>query len=161
MNGVEIARRIFVETNPSELSGTLFVLPSLNTYGLRAGSRYMHDRRDLNRSFPQAIRREVLPASLPALCSNRLSVKQMHWSIYTRHLTGGSTCPRFGPIFSSPEALDLARDFGIGVVLHGKGPKGSLREQPWIPAFRPSSTKRVALTSCRWKRSNVVWSCVT
>ncbi len=52
LNGVEIAHRIFVETDPQELSGTLVVLPVLNRHGFLAGSRYMHDRRDLNRAFP-------------------------------------------------------------------------------------------------------------
>lgn len=52
LNGVEVARRIFAETDPLQLSGTLVVLPVLNRYGFLAGSRYMSDRRDLNRAFP-------------------------------------------------------------------------------------------------------------
>jgi hypothetical protein len=52
LNGVEIARRVFAETDSEQLSGTLVVLPLLNRHGFLAGTRYMSDRRDLNRAFP-------------------------------------------------------------------------------------------------------------
>jgi uncharacterized protein len=52
LNGVEISRRIFAETDAKKLSGMLVVLPVLNRHGFLTGSRYMSDRRDLNRAFP-------------------------------------------------------------------------------------------------------------
>jgi predicted deacylase len=70
LNGVEISRRIFVATDPNKLSGMLVVLPVLNRHGFLTGSRYMSDRRDLNRAFP-AIRRAVQPQSRRIQCSGR------------------------------------------------------------------------------------------
>jgi predicted deacylase len=126
LNGVEIARRIFVETDPQELAGTLVVLPVLNRHGFLAGSRYMNDRRDLNRAFPgtpggssasiiahsvfdPVIRRADALVDLHTASDRRINLPQIRTDL------------------SSPAALDLARSFGIGVVLNGAGPKGSLR----------------------------------
>lgn len=52
LNGIAIARRLGEETDPRALAGTLVVVPVVNAYGFRTGSRYLPDRRDLNRSFP-------------------------------------------------------------------------------------------------------------
>ena len=52
LNGVEIIRRLLRTIRPESLSGTLLCIPVVNTYGFLARSRYLPDRRDLNRSFP-------------------------------------------------------------------------------------------------------------
>jgi predicted deacylase len=52
INGVEVARRAFAETAVSGLTGMLIALPAINADGFRTGSRYLSDRRDLNRFFP-------------------------------------------------------------------------------------------------------------
>jgi predicted deacylase len=69
INGPEIARRVAADLDPTTLSGTLLVVPAVNAHGLRTGSRYMPDRRDLNRSFPG--NREGSVASLVATRSSR------------------------------------------------------------------------------------------
>jgi len=60
LNGVEIAHRIYAGTPGSALAGTLLAVPVVNIQGFRSGTRYLPDRRDLNRAFPAA-RREVSP----------------------------------------------------------------------------------------------------
>lgn len=52
INGVQIAHRIYADVSGTGLSGTLIVIPAVNVYGFRTGSRYLSDRRDLNRLFP-------------------------------------------------------------------------------------------------------------
>ena len=52
INGVEICRRLLKLPKLSQLRGTLVVVPIVNTYGFVQQSRYLPDRRDLNRSFP-------------------------------------------------------------------------------------------------------------
>ena len=51
-NGFEVARQAFGGTDARQLAGTLIALPAINVNGFRTGSRYMPDRRDLNRAFP-------------------------------------------------------------------------------------------------------------
>ncbi|MBT6402944.1 MAG: succinylglutamate desuccinylase/aspartoacylase family protein [Rhodospirillaceae bacterium] len=50
--GVEIIRRISRAAASRRISGTLLLVPIVNAYGFISHSRYLPDRRDLNRSFP-------------------------------------------------------------------------------------------------------------
>ena len=55
LNGIEIIRRLMNELDPAELSGTVVGVPIVNFLGYARGSRYLPDRRDLNRSFPGSV----------------------------------------------------------------------------------------------------------
>jgi predicted deacylase len=50
--GVEIIRRLLKAPNLATLKGTLIAVPIVNAYGFISHSRYLPDRRDLNRMFP-------------------------------------------------------------------------------------------------------------
>ncbi|MDO7706940.1 MAG: succinylglutamate desuccinylase/aspartoacylase family protein, partial [Loktanella sp.] len=50
--GVEIVRRLLRAPNLKSLRGTLVVIPIVNAFGFINHSRYLPDRRDLNRMFP-------------------------------------------------------------------------------------------------------------
>ena len=50
--GVEIVRRLLRAPQLANLRGTLLVAPVVNSFGVLARSRYLPDRRDLNRCFP-------------------------------------------------------------------------------------------------------------
>src|SRR3989338_6860955 len=52
INGVEIAHRLLRSDIVENLKGTLIVVPIMNIYGFNIKSRYLPDRRDLNRCFP-------------------------------------------------------------------------------------------------------------
>ncbi len=52
LNGVEIIRRIMYAIDVNTLSGTIISVPIVNLHGFRRNSRYLPDRRDLNRYFP-------------------------------------------------------------------------------------------------------------
>ena len=50
--GVEIVRRLIRAPQLESLRGTLLIVPVVNSYGFLSRSRYLPDRRDLNRCFP-------------------------------------------------------------------------------------------------------------
>ena len=52
INGVEIIRRVLRRRLTRRLRGTLIAVPVVNLYGFIGLSRYLPDRRDLNRLFP-------------------------------------------------------------------------------------------------------------
>ncbi|MGB3167651.1 MAG: succinylglutamate desuccinylase/aspartoacylase family protein [Alteraurantiacibacter sp.] len=52
ITGTAIVQRLVRHLSPEQLSGTLILAPAVNIYGFIAQSRYLPDRRDLNRSFP-------------------------------------------------------------------------------------------------------------
>ena len=51
LNGVEIIRRVLSRRALRRLRGTLVAVPIVNVYGVLHHSRYLPDRRDLNRSL--------------------------------------------------------------------------------------------------------------
>ncbi|HAS61873.1 MAG TPA: deacylase, partial [Vibrio sp.] len=52
LNGVEIVRQLINTIDASKLKGTLIAVPIVNVFGFIHKSRYLPDRRDLNRCFP-------------------------------------------------------------------------------------------------------------
>ena len=52
LNGIEIVRQLMYSVNPSKLRGRLVGVPIVNIQGFERHSRYLPDRRDLNRFFP-------------------------------------------------------------------------------------------------------------
>ena len=52
INGVEIIRRVLQHRSLKNVRGTLIAIPIVNVYGFLNHTRYLPDRRDLNRSFP-------------------------------------------------------------------------------------------------------------
>lgn len=50
--GIEIIRRLLKSATLRRLKGTLIAVPIINSFGFINKSRYLPDRRDLNRSFP-------------------------------------------------------------------------------------------------------------
>ena len=50
--GVEIVRRLLRAPQLKNIRGTLLVVPVVNSFGFLSHSRYLPDRRDLNRCFP-------------------------------------------------------------------------------------------------------------
>src|SRR5690606_106870 len=52
LNGIEAVRRVLYNLDPTRLKGAVIGIPIVNLQGFHASSRYLSDRRDLNRYFP-------------------------------------------------------------------------------------------------------------
>ncbi|HWS74557.1 MAG TPA: succinylglutamate desuccinylase/aspartoacylase family protein, partial [Quisquiliibacterium sp.] len=52
LNGIEMVRRVLYDIDPQQLHGTVVGVPIVNLIGFKRASRYLSDRRDLNRHFP-------------------------------------------------------------------------------------------------------------
>lgn len=52
LNGIGIVRDVLNRVEPSEVAGALVCVPVVNVLGVQFHSRYLPDRRDLNRCFP-------------------------------------------------------------------------------------------------------------
>ncbi len=52
LNGIEVVRRVMYDIKPNKFKGTLIGIPIVNLQGFQRSSRYLSDRRDLNRYFP-------------------------------------------------------------------------------------------------------------
>jgi len=126
LNGVEIAHRVYAGTSGSALAGTLIAIPVVNMQGARAGMRYLPDGRDLNRAFPGSAEGSLAARIAHVLFQGVLR----HCEALIDLHTGSSrrtNLPQIRTDLESPPAVALARSFGVGVILQGRGPKGSLR----------------------------------
>jgi uncharacterized protein len=126
LNGVEVARRAFAEIDPGELRGTVIALPTINAEGVRTGNRYLPDRRDLNRSFPGNADGSVASVIAHAVFTKVLGHCDALVDLHTAS-NNRSNVPQIRADLSTPAIRDLAIHFGIGIVVGGKGPDGSLR----------------------------------
>jgi predicted deacylase len=128
INSVEIARRVFATVDPGRLHGTLIVVPAVNASGFRTMNRYMPDRRDLNRAFPGGTRGSVASLVANAIFEN---IIRRCDSLIDLH-TGSNFRTNVAQIrvdVNEPKSLDLAESFGVGVIIAGAGPSGSLRRE--------------------------------
>ncbi len=127
INGVDIVRRLLKHKALSKLKGTLIAIPIVNVFGFNDKSRYLPDRRDLNRSFPGE-RHGSLASQIAYIFRTEIVDKCTHGidlhtaAIHRRNL------PHVRVNFSKPQDMDLARAFGAPVMLNASSRDGSLRE---------------------------------
>ena len=125
--GVEIVRRLLRAANLDNLRGTLLAIPIVNAFGFLNHSRYLPDRRDLNRSFPGSARGS-LAGRLAHLFMSEIVARSdvgidLHSaSIHRTNLPQIRVSPR------KPETMALAEAFGAPVILTSKVRDGSLRQ---------------------------------
>jgi hypothetical protein len=126
INGIEIARRVFASTDTEQLHGTLIVFPTVNADGARNGVRYMPDRRDLNRAFPGnangSVASIVAHALFAEVKSHCHALIDLHTGSFRR-----SNRPQIRVGAGDARSLNIARHFGVGIIVLGDGPSGSLR----------------------------------
>lgn len=127
LNGIEIIRRLISQKKLKLIRGTIICVPMVNVYGVVNQSRYMPDRRDLNRCFPGSIKGS-LAARVAHIFLNEI-VKHCDYGIDLH--TGAihrSNFPQIRANLSDPETKELALEFGVPVVLNSNIIDGSLRE---------------------------------
>jgi predicted deacylase len=127
INGVEIVRRLLKRSLLSKLRGTLIAVPVVNVYGFIAKTRYLPDRRDLNRCFPGSPK-----GSLAARLANTFMKEIVAQATHGIDLHTGSlhraNLPQIRATLDSPGSEQLARSFGAPVILDADLRPGSLRQ---------------------------------
>ncbi len=127
INGVEIVRRLLGLQLLERLRGVLVAVPVVNVHGLLHHSRYLPDRRDLNRSFPGSPRGS-LTARLAHLFMEEVVARCTHGIDLHSAAVHRSNLPQVRADLSQPETRRLARAFGAPVVLDASLRDGSLRQ---------------------------------
>lgn len=128
INGVEVIRRLLSHKIIDRCKGTLITIPVVNVYGFVSKSRYLPDRRDLNRSFPgsesgsMASRlAHVLMTQIIPHCTH---IVDLHSGAVNRE-----NLPQIrAKLHDEPEIEALARAFGVPVILDSGLLEGSFRE---------------------------------
>jgi len=126
LNGIEIVRRLLQGVSPKSLRGTLLAIPIVNVFGVMNRSRYLPDRRDLNRSFPGSSRGSMASRLARLFYDEVVSRSELGIDFHTGS-AGRSNHPHLRCDLDNPETQRLARAFGAPVTYHAKTRDGSLR----------------------------------
>jgi len=127
INGVEIIRRLLKLPALKRLKGTIIAVPIVNIHGLISHSRYLPDRRDLNRSFPGSDKGS-LAARLAHLFMKEIVGKSTHGIDLHTGAIHRSNLPQIRANIDDAETEKLARAFDVPVIISSNLRDGSLRE---------------------------------
>jgi predicted deacylase len=127
INGVEIIRRLLNSRSLRHLRGTLLAVPVVNPFGFIQRSRYLPDRRDLNRSFP-GVSKGSLAGRVAHLFMNEIAAR----SDFGIDLHTGSNfrtnLPQIRACLDDSRTMELANAFAAPIVVPSELREGSLRE---------------------------------
>lgn len=127
INGVEIIRKIVANKSLAQLKGTLICLPTVNVYGFNNKSRYLPDRRDLNRLFPGtkngSMGSRIAHTLMKEVISQCTHGIDLHTGAKDR-----SNLPQIRGMIDDSATLKLAKTFGAPVIVNADVRDGSLRE---------------------------------
>lgn len=127
INGVEIIRRLLCNKSVNRLKGTLLAVPVVNPFGFIQHSRYLPDRRDLNRSFPGSSKGS-LASRIAYLFMQEIVCRATHGIDIHTGSNYRSNLPQIRTSIDDEENLRLAKAFGTPMIIHSEIRDGSLRE---------------------------------
>lgn len=126
LNGTGAIRSLIVDEEIELLCGSLILVPVINVLGFEMHSRYLPDRRDLNRCFPgtssgsQASRlARVVFDEIVGRCDFGID---LHTAAIRR-----TNFPNVRGDLSDPRVKILADAFGCEIVVNDRGPEGAFR----------------------------------
>jgi predicted deacylase len=127
LNGLEIIRRVLEAVRPRQLAGTLVAAPIVNVFGVLGETRYLPDRRDLNRSFPGSANGSLGSRLAHLFMTNVVAACDMGIDLHT-----GSdhryNLPQIRGNLEDGATRAMAEAFGAPVSIHSPLRDGSLRE---------------------------------
>ena len=126
LNGVEIIRRMRSFRGLNNLHGTLVLVPVVNLFGFIHQSRYLPDRRDLNRCFPGSekgsIASRVAYKFFNEIVQHCTHVIDLHTAAVNR-----DNLPQIRAALDEPGVKELAKGFSIPVIINSDLIVNSLR----------------------------------
>ncbi|MDH3339109.1 MAG: succinylglutamate desuccinylase/aspartoacylase family protein [Gammaproteobacteria bacterium] len=126
LNGIEMVRRVMHDLEPAKVSGAVIGIPIVNVQGFRRGSRYLPDRRDLNRYFPGNPNGSAASRIAHSFFTNVIAqcdaLIDLHTGSFER-----ANLPQIRADLRDPDVITLTQGFGSMVILHSTPAAGTLR----------------------------------
>jgi len=136
LNGIEMVRKVMYDLNPEKLTGSVIGIPIVNIQGFRRASRYLPDRRDLNRYFPGrpngSSAARIAHSFFTQVIQSCSVLVDIHTGSFRR-----TNLTQLRSDLSYPEVVKLTEMMGDIVVLQSQGARGALRRaatEAGIPA---------------------------
>lgn len=129
INGVEVIKRLLRKRriNSKRLKGTLIAVPIVNVFGFNRNSRYLPDRRDLNRCFPGSPNGS-LAGQIAHIFMREIVEKSTHGIDLHTGAIHRTNLPQIRACLDDEETHRLAQSFGVPVVINSNIRDGSLRQ---------------------------------
>jgi predicted deacylase len=128
INGTGAIRQLVQDEGFELTRGSVILIPVLNILAFDRHSRYLPDRRDLNRAFPGSEN-----GSLAGRMAKTIFDEIVMRSDYGIDLHSASVrrtnYPNVRGDLEDPEVKRIAEAFGCEIIMDGKGPKQSLRRE--------------------------------
>lgn len=128
INGTGAIRQLIADDTFLLQRGTVVLVPVLNILGFERHSRYLPDRRDLNRAFPGSPRGSLASRMAHKIFTELVSRCDYGLDIHTAAVRR-TNYPNVRGDLQNPDVLRIAKAFGCEVIVNGAGPKGSLRRE--------------------------------
>ncbi|WP_437206831.1 succinylglutamate desuccinylase/aspartoacylase family protein [Planctomicrobium sp. SH664] len=126
INGAGAIRELILDPSLQLEAGSLILVPVVNVLGFERHSRYLPDRRDLNRSFPGSSKGS-LAARLARLILDEIVERSDYGIDLHTAAVRRTNFPNTRGDLSHPEIQTLAEVFGCELIVNEKGPTGCLR----------------------------------
>jgi len=125
--GMEIVRRLLKSSALRGMRGTLIVVPIVNSFGFINRSRYLPDRRDLNRSFPGSEEGSLAARLANLFMSEVVSRADLGIDLHSAavHRTN---YPQVRVSHDDVHMHEMANAFGAPIVMQSAAREGSLRQ---------------------------------
>lgn len=136
LNGVEIIRRVMYDIDPEKLSGKIVGIPIVNLKGFQRASRYLPDRRDLNRAFPGDPQGSLAARIAHSLFNEVIVHCDRLIDLHTGSLRRTNLL-QVRADMTHADVIQFTHGFDDTVVVHSQGEPGMLRHaavQSGIPA---------------------------
>ena len=137
VNGVEVIRRLCNGISTSKLRGTLIAIPIVNVYGFLHHSRYLPDRRDLNRCFPGSAKGSMA-SQLASTFIGEIVSKCTHGIDLHTAAVHRENLPQIRARMDDEATRKMAEAFHAPVIIDTNVQPGTLRETaaklgiPWL-----------------------------
>lgn len=125
--GTAVIQRLLAKLDATSMAGTVLFLPVVNIFGFQAHSRYLPDRRDLNRSFPGSAKGSLAGQLAnkflkEVICHCSLGIDIHSAAVHRYNLPQIRIAPDNEPL------RELAMLFGAHAVIESPLRPGSLRD---------------------------------
>ncbi len=128
INGTGAVRQLIQDPDFQLLRGAVILVPVLNILAFDRHSRYLPDRRDLNRSFPGSSSGSLAGRMARIIFKEIVSRCDYGVDLHTAAVRR-TNYPNVRADMSDPAVRKLAESFGAEIIINGVGPQGAFRPE--------------------------------